>query len=68
VSRAVRIARDLVEDRGMRIINLSFGLLAVLSLAIPFGLGWLPLRSSDWSGTSCIAPERQAQKISVRAA
>jgi stearoyl-CoA desaturase (Delta-9 desaturase) len=35
-----RYARDLVEDRGMRIINLSFGPLAALSLAIPFFAGW----------------------------
>jgi stearoyl-CoA desaturase (Delta-9 desaturase) len=35
-----KYARDLVEDRGMRIINLSFGPLAALSLAIPFFAGW----------------------------
>jgi stearoyl-CoA desaturase (delta-9 desaturase) len=35
-----KYARDLVEDRGMRIINLSFGPLVALSLAIPFFLGW----------------------------
>jgi len=40
VAERRRYARDLVEDRGMRIINLSFGPLAALSLAIPFGLGW----------------------------
>jgi stearoyl-CoA desaturase (delta-9 desaturase) len=36
-----RHAADLVEDRGMRAINDAFELLVGLSLAIPFGLGWL---------------------------
>ena len=40
VAERTKYARDLVEDRGMRIINLSFGPLAALSLAIPFFLGW----------------------------
>jgi stearoyl-CoA desaturase (delta-9 desaturase) len=40
VAERRRYARDLVEDRGMRIINLSFGPLAALSLALPFALGW----------------------------
>src|SRR6266576_5779680 len=40
IAERTRYARDLVEDRGMRIINLSFGPLALLSLALPFLLGW----------------------------
>jgi stearoyl-CoA desaturase (delta-9 desaturase) len=40
VAERTKYAPDLVEDRGMRIINLSFGPLAALSLAIPFFLGW----------------------------
>jgi stearoyl-CoA desaturase (Delta-9 desaturase) len=40
VAERTKYARDLVEDRGMRIINLSFGPLAALSLALPFLLGW----------------------------
>ncbi|MHB1539261.1 MAG: acyl-CoA desaturase [Solirubrobacteraceae bacterium] len=41
LSDARRYARELVEDRGMRAINRSFGLLALVSLAIPFLAGWL---------------------------
>jgi stearoyl-CoA desaturase (delta-9 desaturase) len=41
VAERTKYARDLVEDRGMRIINLSFGPLAALSLAIPAALGFL---------------------------
>jgi stearoyl-CoA desaturase (Delta-9 desaturase) len=40
IAERTRYAPDLVEDRGMRIINLSFGPLALLSLAIPFFAGW----------------------------
>jgi stearoyl-CoA desaturase (delta-9 desaturase) len=40
ITERTKYARDLVEDRGMRIINLSFGPLAALSLAIPFFAGW----------------------------
>jgi stearoyl-CoA desaturase (Delta-9 desaturase) len=40
IAERKKYARDLVEDRGMRIINLSFGPLAALSLAIPFFAGW----------------------------
>jgi stearoyl-CoA desaturase (delta-9 desaturase) len=40
IAERTKYARDLVEDRGMRIINLSFGPLAALSLAIPFFAGW----------------------------
>jgi stearoyl-CoA desaturase (delta-9 desaturase) len=40
VAERTRYARDLIEDRGMRIINLSFGPLAAASLALPFFLGW----------------------------
>jgi stearoyl-CoA desaturase (delta-9 desaturase) len=36
-----RYARDLVEDRGMRVINASFGPLVLLGLAVPFAAGWL---------------------------
>ncbi|HEX2105711.1 MAG TPA: acyl-CoA desaturase [Solirubrobacteraceae bacterium] len=36
-----RYARDLVEDRGMRIINRSFIGLVVLGLLLPFAVGWL---------------------------
>jgi len=36
-----RYARELIEDRGMRIIGALFPLWAVLSLLIPAGLGWL---------------------------
>ena len=39
IAERTKYARDLVEDRGMRIINLSFGPLVALSLAIPFFLG-----------------------------
>src|SRR3954451_8459268 len=40
VAERTRYARDLVEDRGMRIVNASFLPLAGLSLALPFFLGW----------------------------
>jgi fatty-acid desaturase len=40
IAERTKYARDLVEDRGRRIINLSFGPLVALSLAIPFFLGW----------------------------
>jgi stearoyl-CoA desaturase (Delta-9 desaturase) len=40
-AEAPRYARDLVEDRGMRIIEASFLGLVVVSLLIPFGLGYL---------------------------
>ena len=36
-----RHAADLIEDRGMRAISDAFLPLVALSLAIPFGLGWL---------------------------
>jgi stearoyl-CoA desaturase (Delta-9 desaturase) len=36
-----RYAKDLVEDRGMRLINRTFPLWVLLGLALPFGLGWL---------------------------
>jgi stearoyl-CoA desaturase (Delta-9 desaturase) len=36
-----RYARDLTEDRGMRLIDRSFLWLAALSLLVPFGLGYL---------------------------
>jgi len=35
-----RYARDLLKDPGMRIIHRAFPLLALVSLAIPFGLGY----------------------------
>ncbi|HVL97546.1 MAG TPA: fatty acid desaturase [Solirubrobacteraceae bacterium] len=35
-----KYARDLHEDRGMRVINALFPLWVVLGLAIPFGLGY----------------------------
>lgn len=36
-----RYAPDIVEDRGLRLISRSFGLLVLLSLAIPFAAGYL---------------------------
>ncbi|HVS28433.1 MAG TPA: acyl-CoA desaturase [Solirubrobacteraceae bacterium] len=35
-----RYAKELVEDRGMRLINKAFVPLVVFSLALPFALGW----------------------------
>jgi stearoyl-CoA desaturase (delta-9 desaturase) len=35
-----QFARDLLEDPGMRLINRLFPLWALLSLALPFALGW----------------------------
>jgi stearoyl-CoA desaturase (Delta-9 desaturase) len=35
-----RFARELVEDRGMRWITNAFPALVLLSLLIPFGIGW----------------------------
>jgi stearoyl-CoA desaturase (delta-9 desaturase) len=37
---ATRYARDLVEDRGMRIINRSFFVWAALGFAVAAGVGW----------------------------
>jgi stearoyl-CoA desaturase (delta-9 desaturase) len=36
-----RYARDLYEDRGMRVIHSTFGLWVFVGLLMPFGLGWL---------------------------
>jgi stearoyl-CoA desaturase (Delta-9 desaturase) len=36
-----RYARDLHEDRGMRVIHSTFGLWVVVGIALPFGLGYL---------------------------
>ncbi len=36
-----KYARDLYEDRGMRLISKLFPFWVLLGLAIPFGLGWL---------------------------
>lgn len=36
-----KYARDLYEDRGMRLISNLFPFWVLLGLAIPFGLGWL---------------------------
>ena len=36
-----RYAPELVEDRGIRTVNALFPLFVLLSVAIPFGLGWL---------------------------
>ena len=36
-----RYARDLHEDRGMRLIHTLFGFWVLLGIAIPFGLGYL---------------------------
>jgi len=36
-----KYARDLYEDRGMRLISNLFPVWVLLGLAIPFGLGWL---------------------------
>jgi stearoyl-CoA desaturase (delta-9 desaturase) len=36
-----RYARELVEDPIMRAINRSFGAFVVLTLLLPFGIGWL---------------------------
>ena len=35
-----RFARDLLEDRSLRAVNLAFFPLVLTSLALPFGLGW----------------------------
>ena len=40
-----RYAKDLLADRGMRVISQLFGLFAALSLALPFVIGWA------WGGT-----------------
>ncbi|HEY1273667.1 MAG TPA: fatty acid desaturase [Thermoleophilaceae bacterium] len=37
---AERYAPDLLEDRGMRLINRLFALMVALGLVIPFALGW----------------------------
>ena len=36
-----RYARDLYEDRGMRVIHRTFGLWVLVGLLMPFGLGYL---------------------------
>jgi stearoyl-CoA desaturase (delta-9 desaturase) len=36
-----RFAPDLMEDRGLRVIDKLFGLWVVVSFAIPFTIGWL---------------------------
>jgi stearoyl-CoA desaturase (delta-9 desaturase) len=36
-----RYAKDLYEDRGMRVIQRSFPLLVLAGFVVPFGLGWL---------------------------
>jgi stearoyl-CoA desaturase (delta-9 desaturase) len=38
---ASRYARELLEDPVMRTINRAFGVFVVLTLLLPFGLGWL---------------------------
>jgi stearoyl-CoA desaturase (delta-9 desaturase) len=35
-----RYARDLLEDRGMRVIHSTFGLWVILGVAIPFAIGY----------------------------
>jgi stearoyl-CoA desaturase (delta-9 desaturase) len=35
-----RYARDLIQDRGLRLISRGFGLIALLSLALPAMAGW----------------------------
>jgi stearoyl-CoA desaturase (delta-9 desaturase) len=40
-SEHARYARDLYEDRGMRVIHSTFGLWVFVGLLIPFGLGYL---------------------------
>jgi len=47
-AQARRFAPDLLEDRGMRLISRNFVPLVALSLAIPFGLGYLV--SGEWGG------------------
>ena len=39
-AEAKRYARDLVEDRGMRLINRNFLAIVLLGLALPFALGY----------------------------
>jgi len=39
-ARSSRYAKELVEDRGMRLINRSFPYLALVTLAVPFLAGW----------------------------
>jgi stearoyl-CoA desaturase (delta-9 desaturase) len=38
---AEKYARDMLEDRGMRIISKLFPMLVLFGLALPFALGWL---------------------------
>lgn len=45
---AVRYAPDLLKDRGLRRVNAAFPALCVLSLALPFALGFALTRS--WQG------------------
>ena len=40
-SEHARYARDLYEDRGMRVIHRTFGLWVFVGLLMPFGLGYL---------------------------
>jgi stearoyl-CoA desaturase (delta-9 desaturase) len=43
-----RYAKDLVEDRGLRLISRGFGLIVLVSLALPALAGWLLL--GGWYG------------------
>jgi stearoyl-CoA desaturase (delta-9 desaturase) len=49
-----RFAPDLLEDRGMRRINKAFPLIALYSLAIPFGLGFALSGGSLGAGLSAL--------------
>jgi stearoyl-CoA desaturase (delta-9 desaturase) len=40
-SEHARYARELYEDRGMRVIHRTFGLWVIVGLLMPFGLGYL---------------------------
>src|ERR687896_910966 len=40
-SEHARYAKDLYEDRGMRVIHRTFGLWVLVGLLLPFGLGYL---------------------------
>ncbi len=48
LTSAERYAPDLLQDRDLVILSRMFPLFAVLSLAIPFGLGWLV--AGTWGG------------------
>ena len=48
-----RYAPDLMADRGMRIVDRTFPWLVVISLIVPFGVGYL-LTGSLWGGFTAL--------------